>query len=186
MPLHPLIVHFPLVIAFLMPLTIIYAVFIADKRNRNSKIWLGILITAVALSASSFLSMELGEGNEEIVEKVVSEHQIEEHEESAEIFTYSTVASVLLAGMVFFGKFGNIPKFGLILTSFFTLMMAFPTGHSGAELVYKYNAGAAYKNIDKSKTTFGFLLFSDDDDDDEGKDDDKGIVKEKDNDGDDD
>jgi uncharacterized membrane protein len=175
MPLHPMIVHFPLVLALLMPLTIIYAVFIADKKNRNSKIWLGILVTAVALSATSFLSMELGEGNEEIVEKVVSEHQIEEHEESAETFTYSTVASVLLAGLVFFGKFGNIPKFGLILTSFFTLAMAFPTGHSGAELVYKYNAGAAYKNIDKSKTTFGFILFADDDDDDEGKDDnDKG------------
>lgn len=180
MPLHPMIVHFPLVIAFLMPLTILYAIFIADKRNSSSRIWLGILITAVALSASSFLSLELGEGNEEIVEKVVSEHKIEDHSDYAENFTYSTVASVLLAGMVFFGKFGNIPKFGLILTSFLTLMLAFPTGHSGAELVYKYNAGAAYKKIDKSKTTFGFILFADDD---EGKDDnDEGRDKDNDDD----
>jgi len=85
-PLHPAVVHFPVVLAFLLPLFVGGALW-AIRRGANARrAWLVPLAVAVALSLSAWAAVQTGGAQGERVERVVSEQAIESHEEMAEAF----------------------------------------------------------------------------------------------------
>src|SRR6185369_15745077 len=85
-PLHPAVVHFPVVLAFLVPVFAAGAMWAIRRGARARRAWAIPLALAVVLSASAWASVETGEDQEERVERVVGERPLHAHQEMAEVF----------------------------------------------------------------------------------------------------
>lgn len=144
-PLHPAVVHFPVVLAFLLPAMALGTLWAIRRGARARRAWALPLSFAVALAASAWLAVETGEGQDERVEKVVAEQPLSTHEDMAETFM---AASMVLAVVAAAGLLGGIPGHAArLVTAAGSLMLlagAARVGHSGGELVYKYGAASAY------------------------------------------
>jgi uncharacterized membrane protein len=144
-PLHPAVVHFPIGLAFLVPLFAIGAIVMIRRGARASRAWSIPLIGAAALALSAWVAVETGEGQGERVEKVVGEPALESHEEMAELFLTGSVILVLIsaAGLAP----GAIGKSARILTAAGAVVLVAGVarvGHSGGQLVYQHGAASVY------------------------------------------
>ncbi len=144
-PLHPAVVHFPIVFMMLLPL-IAAAVWLAIWRGSlRPGSWLLVVALGAALLGSAWLAEQSGAREEERVEEVVSEHAIEEHEEGAERFVIlSGLALLLLAAGLLPGRAGTAARGLGVLASLGLMLAGWQVGHSGGVLVYEHNAAAAY------------------------------------------
>lgn len=144
-PLHPAIVHFPIVLAVLMPLFIFAALWKLKKIPEDLGPWILVVALAGGLAASAWASLETGEDEEDLVEEVVPESAIHEHEEAAELFQLLTVAlfAVAVVGLAR-GRIGSYSRIATAVAAAAVLVVAVPVGHTGGELVYTYGAGEAY------------------------------------------
>ena len=144
-PLHPAIVHFPIVLAVLFPLFAAGAFWAIHIGRLPDRSWLGIVILQIALVGTAWIATETGEREEDLVERVVAERHIEDHEEEAERFlTLAALVLPLAAAGLLAGRVGAINRALAILLSLATLGAAGFTGHSGGELVYRHGAAGAY------------------------------------------
>ena len=144
-PLHPAIVHFPIVLAVLAPLLAAAALWAIHSGRLPGRSWLGIVLLQVLLVGTAWVATETGEREEDRVERVVAERHIEEHEEAAERFLVlaALVLPLAAAGMLA-GRVGAINRMLTIVLSLAALGAAGSAGHSGGELVYRHGAAAAY------------------------------------------
>jgi uncharacterized membrane protein len=144
-PLHPVVVHFPIVFVVLLPIVAIVAIFAIRRGAGVRSAWLPVTGIAAALALSSWLAVETGEREEEIVEKVVAESAIHDHEESAEIFFPLTIAGLLLvsAGLLN-GRPGRLLRSAAVIAALGISVAGYQVGHSGGELVYEHGAANAY------------------------------------------
>ncbi len=144
-PLHPAVVHFPIVFVVLLPIVAIVAIFAIRRGAAVRSAWLPVTGIAAALVLSAWLAVETGEREEEIVEKVVAESAIHEHEESAEIFFPLTVAGLLLVSAGFLnGRPGRLLRSAAVIVALGLSVAGYQVGHSGGELVYEHGAANAY------------------------------------------
>lgn len=145
-PLHPSVVHFPIVLTFLLPISVIAAIWVIRKSATPRRVWSAPLAIAAALWLSAFVATRTGENEEDRVESVVaSEAVIHDHEESAERFLLLSGVLLLVAGTGLFG--GVVGRAGRLVTAAGALGLvgaAYQVGHSGGELVYRHGAAAAY------------------------------------------
>ena len=93
-PLHPAVVHFPIVLACLLPLFAIGALVAIRRGARPLRAWSLPLAVGAALTLSSWVAVQTGESQDERVERVVGNAPLEAHEEAAELFL--TLSGVLL------------------------------------------------------------------------------------------
>jgi len=144
-PLHPAIVHFPIVLAMMTPFIAAGTFWSIQTQRLPGRSWLGIVIVQVLVVASIFAATVTGEREEERVERVVSEHHIEEHEEAGERVRLLAILVLPLAGAgMLAGRIGLINRGLTVALSLAVLVAAVLTGKSGGELVYKHGAAAAY------------------------------------------
>lgn len=144
-PLHPAIVHFPLVLAFLLPISAVIAVWTIRKGSRVTRAWLVPLAIAGALSLSSWLSVETGENQDERVEQVVDEQPLETHEDAAEQFLTASIVVLLITGAgMFKGRTGGVARYASVVIAIALVGGAAYVGHTGGQLVYKHGAASAY------------------------------------------
>jgi uncharacterized membrane protein len=144
-PLHPAIVHFPVVLAFLLPISAAVALWTIRKGSRPSRAWAAPLAIAAALVLSSWLAVQTGESQGERVERVVQEQPLESHEESAEAFlTGSIVVLVITSAGLLRGIPGKISRIGATVGAIGLVAGAAYVGHTGGQLVYRYGAASAY------------------------------------------
>lgn len=147
MPLHPLIVHFPIVLTVLLPISIVAALWAVRKGTMLRKGWTFPVVVAAALAMSAFVASRTGEAEEDRVERVVAESAIETHEEAAERF-------VVLSGVLFVVSLaGFLPRtVGQAARAVTTIgalgivAAGVQVGHSGGTLVYREGAASAYTN----------------------------------------
>ena len=107
-PLHPLVVHFPIVLAMLLPISIAVALWAIRKGTTPRRIWSVPLAFATALTLSAWVATQTGESQEDRVERVVARGALHGHEEAAERFLVLSGVLVLLTAAGF--ARGNIGR----------------------------------------------------------------------------
>jgi hypothetical protein len=143
-PLHPAVVHFPIVLAVFLPLIAAVVLWrIHDGARVRS--WAYVALTAALLVVSGLVAKKTGEDQEDRVEAVVPEAALHDHEEAAETF--------LLVGWVVLGTAlvgfapGMVGKGGRLIAVAGTLALlwfGWRVGDLGGKLVYQHGAAAAY------------------------------------------
>lgn len=145
-PLHPMVVHFPIVLTFLLPISVFVALYMLRKSASPRRVWSVPLSLGIALAVSAFVATRTGEAEEEVVESAVTtEGAIHEHEEAAERFLLLSGVLVLVAGAGLLG--GTVGRAARLLTAAGAVglvVAAAQVGHSGGELVYRHGAASAY------------------------------------------
>lgn len=152
-PLHPVIVHLPLALAFLLPLFAIGAGFMAWHGGSAGRRWLGVPILALVMFGSALVASSAGEQDEEKVERVVPGAALEAHEEWGEAFVWSAGGTLLVA------LFGMAPgavlrRGAIVVTTVASVAVAgvaFQTGRLGGELVYEHGAADAHRPLTESR-----------------------------------
>jgi uncharacterized membrane protein len=144
-PLHPAIVHFPIVLAFLLPILAAGAIWAVRRGANPRRAWAIPLAGAIALAASAWAAVETGEVQDERVERVVAEQPLSAHEEMAETFLAASagLALVAVAGLAT-GIAGRAARLVTAAGAVALVVAAARTGHSGGALVYQHGAAAAY------------------------------------------
>ena len=144
-PLHPAVVHFPIVLAVLLPLIAGAGLYATLRKGAVRALWAPVVAFSVLLTASAWLAVETGGDQEDAVENVVSESVIHGHEEAAEglLAGSAVLAVVILAGLAP-GMLGKGARYAAVPVALVVLALAFRAGKSGGELVYTHGAAAAY------------------------------------------
>lgn len=177
-PLHPAIVHFPIVLAFLLPVAAVASLIVARRDSAESSrprsSWALVATLAVFLSVSAWVAVETGQQQEDTVESVVAENAIHDHEEVAEGLLLGAVvlSAVILLGFSP-GRTGSALRYLSVAGSVVVLGLAFRTGASGGDLVYVHGAASAYTSgsaITGGVPTGRVEARGDDDDDDGDRD----------------
>lgn len=144
-PLHPAVVHFPIVLAILAPFFALGALWAVRRGAAVRKAW--GLATAVfaALALSAWVAVQTGEQQEDRVEDVVAHAPFESHEESAEAFLWMTagVLGIAVLGLVG-GPVGRVARLAATAGTVVLVAGIARVGYSGGELVYRYGAASAY------------------------------------------
>ena len=144
-PLHPAVVHFPIVLAILLPLFAIGALVAIRRGARPLRAWSLPLAVGAALTLSAWVAVETGESQDERVERVVGNAPLEAHEEAAELFlTLSGVLLLVSATGLVRGVVGRAGRIAGTVGAIALVVAAAQVGHSGGELVYRHGAASAY------------------------------------------
>jgi len=144
-PLHPAVVHFPIVMMFLVPIFAGAALFAIRGGAAPFRAWLLPLAAAVVLAVSAWGSVRTGSAQEERVERVVGARAFETHEGSAESFLVLSVALLAVtAGGLVRGRLGSASRLVATLGAVALVGVGVRVGHTGGMLVYREAAASAY------------------------------------------
>ncbi len=151
LPLHPIIVHFPVVLAMLAPLLALALLIVLLRRRASLGLaWLVASLFA-GLAVSSFVAMETGELDEARVEAITGEGPLERHEEAAELLMVLAVVGAAVAtvgGLVAASEGAARARIPVALVTLAAggavAFAAVRAGHSGGELVYVHGAALAH------------------------------------------
>lgn len=145
-PLHPAVVHFPIVLALLLPVAIAAGLLFIRRGARVRPVWSVMVALSALLFAAAFVSVRTGQAQEDVVEDALaSERPLHEHEEAAERFLI--LSGILLAvspiGLLA-GRSGATGRAAVAVGSLALVVAIWPVGESGGELVYEHGAAQAY------------------------------------------
>lgn len=145
-PLHPIIVHFPLALAFILPLLALIFSFFIRKGKFESRTWLVIAGLQIFTLVAGYAALQTGEREEDLVEHVTGKPPIHEHEERAEMFVAGLVAATAIAVMAHFVRPSAqfYTQLCAVMLMVFNSFLGYRTGESGGALVYKFGAPNAY------------------------------------------
>jgi uncharacterized membrane protein len=136
-PLHPAIVHFPIVFTMMLPLVALGASWAIRRGVRPRRAWAAPLIGAAAVFLSAWVAVQTGEADEEKAEAVAGEQTLNTHEEAAGRFLFLSGSVVVVMTAGFFG--GTLGKAGRVAagTAALGLVLAgYQVGHSGGRVVF--------------------------------------------------
>ena len=144
-PFTPAVVHFPIVLSFLLPLVAFAAIWRIRRGAAMRRAWAVATVFAAALTLSAWASVRTGETDEDRIEDVVPGSSLEAHEEAAERFLVLSVIVLALTGAgLMGGPAGGIARLASALGATGLVAAGALVGHSGGELVYRHGAAAAY------------------------------------------
>lgn len=155
-PLHPAIVHFPIVLMILQPIVLIGA-FIAVRRGASLKTaWSIAAVFAVLLAISAFAATQTGELSEHKVKDTIGSELVEDHAEGAELFRNLAIVGAVIVLIGFApGAAGRAARLASPVFAVALIWFGFQAGHSGGALVYEHGAASAFSTPDPSKVGQG-------------------------------
>lgn len=144
-PLHPAVVHFPIVLAVLLPLVVTGALWARARGTAPRRLWIVAVLTAGALAMSAWVAIQTGKSQEDRVESVVPRDALHGHEEAAELLlALSGVVLLVAAAGLAGGVVGRAGRYVTLIGSLAVLAAGARAGHTGGQLVYAHGAAAAY------------------------------------------
>ncbi|HJS48553.1 MAG TPA: DUF2231 domain-containing protein, partial [Gemmatimonadales bacterium] len=144
-PLHPAVVHFPIVLGTLLPLVALLGLLAIARGTAPRRAWGYVTLAALGLFAAAFTAVRTGEQGEEAVEKVVDREVIHHHEEEGELLQLmSGIAVIVFAAGMSGGGLGRVARPVALLASLALAWQTYHTGRSGGDLVYEHGAASAY------------------------------------------
>ena len=145
LPLHPLVVHFPIVLAILLPISAFVALWAIGKGTTSRRAWAVPVAFAAALALGTFAATRTGEQEEDRVERVVAKGAIHDHEEAGERFlVLSGVLLLVIATGLARGTVGRAARLLGTAGAVALVAAAVQVGHTGGSLVYRHGAASAY------------------------------------------
>jgi uncharacterized membrane protein len=144
LPLHPVVVHFPIVLGVLLPFVGLLAWWAIKKEVVPQKIWLVVPALALVFTLSSVVAVELGEKDEDKVEKFIAEDVIEEHEEAGEAIPWVAGTLLVLSIGTLLRKNSHHLRLAVAVISLVAIVPLVNAGHTGGKLVYQYGAANAH------------------------------------------
>jgi hypothetical protein len=165
-PLHPAIVHFPVVLAILVPVAAIVALVLVERGAVSVAVgWGAVVGLTLLLTGSSWLALETGEQQEERVEKAVGEGPLDAHAARGQQFlAFAGLTLCLSAFGLARGRLGRGARGVSAVAALAMIPLGFRVGHSGGELVYRHGAAAVYSPAGGGETAAVGRPDADDDD----------------------
>jgi uncharacterized membrane protein len=144
-PLHPAVVHFPIVFTFLLPLAAGFAIWRIRRGAQVLRAWPLTVVLAAALSISAWVAVETGERDEDGAERIVGDAPMHGHEEAAERFLLLSGGLLAVAGAgLLRGRVGALTRLAAAVGAVGMVAVGAQVGHSGGELVYRHGAASAH------------------------------------------
>jgi uncharacterized membrane protein len=144
-PLHPILVHFPIVLGFALPILALVALLRIGAGVKVPAAWLPVLLIALLTLVGGFVSVQSGEGEEEIVEKVVPHDAMEAHEGNGKRFmVIAAIAFVVALGGLAGRRVGGAARGLTVLVALLLAAQLLWTAKTGGALVYEHGAASAY------------------------------------------
>ena len=148
LPLHPIVVHFPIALAVLVPLLALGVLFALARCQWPEKAWHLVLAAQALLFVSSIVAMKSGEKDEGKVGKYVQAKNLHDHEEWGEKMPIVTGAVLVLCALpLFLPRRRKLLLNIAVAASVLGAIPAILTGHSGGKLVYQDGATDAHRAI---------------------------------------
>ncbi len=170
LPLHPAIVHIPLGLALVIPFVAVGLAWAVWRKKAPAGVFAVVVLMQAVVVGSGFAAIQLGKEDEEVVESVVPEEAIHEHEEAAELF--EIVSGVTLAigiAALALGRARPGAASGLMAATALAGVVAaglgVRAGHEGGKLVYEHQAARAFAPSDEPAAVAAHASHDDDDDD---------------------
>jgi uncharacterized membrane protein len=146
LPLHPAVVHVPLGLAVVLPILAIAAAFLVFRRGPSRAALLVLAGLQAIVFGSGLVAAQLGERDEDRVERLAGKGAVERHEERAELFVWG--AGIVLAGAATALVLPRrLQRTGVAAVAAGTLVvagLAIRAGEAGGELVYARGGAAAW------------------------------------------
>lgn len=158
-PFHPVMVHFPIALSFILPILILVFAFMIKSQKMSHQAWLVIIGLQIVTTVTGYVALDSGEKEEHQVATVMDKKHIHHHEESAEIFVGSTVLALVISIAAYFlrKEIQFYLHLGICLMAMISCYLVYQTGSSGGELVYRYGAANAYGKIKIAPVQEGIL-----------------------------
>ena len=158
-PFHPVMVHFPIALAFILPILILVFAFMIKSQKMTHQAWLVIIGLQVMTTVTGYVALDSGEKEEHQVATVLDKKHIHHHEESAEIFVGSTVLALVISIAAFFlrKEIQFYVHLSVCIVTIISCFLVYKTGSSGGELVYRYGAANAYGKVKIAPIQDGLL-----------------------------
>jgi uncharacterized membrane protein len=135
LPLHPMIVHFPIALACLLPVVLVVFAWGLGRAGWSRMAWLAPLSLQALVFLSAWFALQLGERDEDRIEQVIAEQRIEAHEEAGERFVLASGILLLLMTIPLVWGTRVLPSM-LAALSLVSVFLVYQAGHSGAQLVH--------------------------------------------------
>lgn len=136
LPLHPIIIHFPIAIGCLMPVLMIFIAIAIRKWQWPARTWWVIVLLQSIFFLSSMVAVKTGELDEESGRAPLVSG-MEEHEEWGEKVPIAAGIILALTLMpIFLPKKYNAALIVSILGSMLVVGLLIQTGHTGGQLVH--------------------------------------------------
>ena len=161
LPLHPLIVHFPIALAIFLPILSITIFILFRNTVMYKKAWILVVLFSGIYAVTALIAEETGESEETKVERYVGESAMEKHEELGERIPKVSWVLFVLSIIPLITNKTILSQSIFIAASIAGVYPIYQAGHSGAELVYKYGAANAHakKLLEYKRDNGGKIYF---------------------------
>ncbi len=144
-PLHPIVVHFPIVLGLAVPLLALIALIRIGAGAKPRAAWTPVLVVVLLTLVFGIFATRSGESEEERVEEFVPHDAMELHEGNGKRFMPLIMITTVLTLAGFAGRrVGGAARGVTLVVALLMAAQLFWAAKTGGALVYEHGAANAY------------------------------------------